>query len=117
MGKLRTNAPKTQIGTSTSSNSDEEYVSLQKKLAFTLNERARFQLDLGRFQDAIRAFSRTAEVFNSVGDAVNLAVAYCNLAHCFKTMATTSPRAAVAQKYHSYQPKSSLSDDSLTLTQ
>lgn len=39
----------------------------------------------------MRAFTRAAELFEAVGDAPNLALAYCNLAHCFKTMATTTP--------------------------
>jgi len=46
------------------------------------------QLGLGRFAEAIRSFTRAAEIFEAVSDPYNLAVAYCNLAHCFKKMAT-----------------------------
>ena len=53
---------------------------------------------MGRYAEAIRAFTRAAELFEAVGDAPNLAVAYCNLAHCFKTMAT-------AEVPDDYQPQ------------
>ena len=65
----------------------------------------------------MRAFTRAAELFEAVGDAPNLALAYCNLAHCFKTMATTPSPTNEAKGKSKGPLATTTSSDTLTLQQ
>ena len=64
-----------------------------RKLGSTHNELARFYLEKGRLVDATRAFKTALIAFGAVGDRVNVALIYVNLAHTMKTMATAEAEA------------------------
>ena len=64
-----------------------------RKLGSTHNELARFYLEKGRLVDATRAFKTALVAFGAVGDRVNVALIYVNLAHTMKTMATAEAEA------------------------